>query len=401
VRRAAIAIILSFTLSFASAETAAARPAWKTKIDRLVSGRAMGVAVGRDGDFIYRRKARVRRTPASNQKLLASMALLDTLGPSHRATTTARGTAVGGVVTGDLWIVGRGDPTLANGKDYPRSLSVAATPIRRLARRIAGAGITHVAGRVMGSRTYFAHDWDAPGWKPDFPERFVALPSALSINGNVRSGHHIKRPERRLARLLTRRLENAGVVVDGVAGDGSVPAGLPVVASVGSAPLSALLLQVNRRSSNFFAEVLGKRLGVAAKGVPGTIAKGAAAIEQWTASNGVTVEAYDSSGLSYRNEVSAQGLVRLLDVAADATWGRVLRTSLPKAGWGTLGGRLDGVRVRAKTGTLSSISALSGWVWLRRQESWGEFSILSRGMSKHVAASVEDRIVRILNRRGR
>ncbi len=380
---------------------AAARPAWKTKIDRLVSGRAMGVAVRHEGDFIYRRKAGARRTPASNQKLLASMALLDTLGPAHRAPTTARGTVVGGVVTGDLWIVGRGDPTLANGKHYPRSLSVEATPIGRLARRIARTGVTRVAGRVMGSRTYFAHDWYAPGWKPDFPDRYVALPSALSINGNTRSGHHIDRPERRLARLFTQRLVAAGVDVDGPPGDGSVPTGLPVVARVTSAPLSALLLHVNRQSSNFFAEVLGKRLGVAAKGVPGTIAKGAVAIEEWTATNGVVVEAFDSSGLSYRNEVSPQGLVRLLDVAADETWGWILRSSLPKGGWGTLGGRLEDTRVRAKTGTLSSISALSGWVWLQHRDSWAEFAILSKGMPKHVAASIEDRIVRILNRRGR
>lgn len=400
-RRAAIAIILSSALAIASAATAAARPVWKAKIDRLVSGRAVGVAVSHDGDFIYRRKARARRTPASNQKLLASMALLDTLGPHHRATTTARGTVVGGVVSGDLWIVGRGDPTLSHGKDYPRSLSVEATSLRRLALRIARAGVTRVAGRVMGSRTYFAHDWDAPGWKPDFPDRYIALPSALSINGNTHSGRHIDRPERRLARLFTRRLEGAGVDVEGAPGDGSVPAGLPVVASVTSAPLSALLLQVNRRSSNFFAEVLGKRLGVASRGVPGTIAKGAAAIEQWTAAKGVVVEAFDSSGLSYRNEVTTQGLVRLLDLAADETWGWVLRRSLPKGGWGTLGGRLEDTRMRAKTGTLSSISALSGWVWLRRHGSWAEFSILSKGMSKNRAASVEDRIVRILHRRAR
>ena len=54
------------------------------------------------------------------------------------------------------------------------------------------------------------------------------------------------------------------------------------------------------------------------------------------------------------------------------------------------------MRVHAKTGTLIEISALSGWVWLDRRAGGGEFSILSRGMSKTQAAAIEDRIVRIV-----
>jgi D-alanyl-D-alanine carboxypeptidase len=57
--------------------------------------------------------------------------------------------------------------------------------------------------------------------------------------------------------------------------------------------------------------------------------------------------------------------------------------------------------VQAKTGTLKDISALSGWVWLRRKHAWAEFSIMSSGMPKYVAAPMEDRIVRILTRSGR
>ena len=53
------------------------------------------------------------------------------------------------------------------------------------------------------------------------------------------------------------------------------------------------------------------------------------------------------------------------------------------------------MKVRAKTGTLIGISALSGWVWLEREGTWAEFSVMSRGMSKSAAAAIEDRIVRI------
>jgi D-alanyl-D-alanine carboxypeptidase len=50
--------------------------------------------------------------------------------------------------------------------------------------------------------------------------------------------------------------------------------------------------------------------------------------------------------------------------------------------------------VRAKTGTLDRISALSGWVWLEDRDAWGEFSIVSRGLTKEAAVRIEDAIVR-------
>jgi D-alanyl-D-alanine carboxypeptidase len=72
-------------------------------------------------------------------------------------------------------------------------------------------------------------------------------------------------------------------------------------------------------------------------------------------------------------------------------------TSLPSGGEGTLGARLAGVPVRAKTGTLfvTPVSALSGYV----RTSEGRlvaFSVLSRGLSKSAAVAIEDAIVRVI-----
>ncbi|MGH7425896.1 MAG: D-alanyl-D-alanine carboxypeptidase, partial [Candidatus Methylomirabilales bacterium] len=158
----------------------------------------------------------------------------------------------------------------------------------------------------------------------------------------------------------------------------------------------ALLTLMNRLSDNFYAEVLGKLLGASAAGPPGTIAKGARTIRAWVASHGVEFALYDSSGLSYANRVTAQDILRLLWVADAAPWGDLLRQTLPSGGQGTLKGRLAGVRVRAKTGTLEDVSALSGWVWLEKEGAWAEFSILSGGMPKWQASRIEDRIVRLL-----
>jgi D-alanyl-D-alanine carboxypeptidase len=89
-------------------------------------------------------------------------------------------------------------------------------------------------------------------------------------------------------------------------------------------------------------------------------------------------------------------MVQLLWVAEAAPWGSTLRQGLATGGQGTLEDRLHGVKVRAKTGSLDEISALSGWVWLEKEEEWTEFSILSRGMPKWIASSIEDAIVRTL-----
>ena len=53
--------------------------------------------------------------------------------------------------------------------------------------------------------------------------------------------------------------------------------------------------------------------------------------------------------------------------------------------------------MRAKTGTLTDISALSGWVWLSREQAWAEFSILSSGMSKARSVVIEDAIVQVVS----
>jgi D-alanyl-D-alanine carboxypeptidase/D-alanyl-D-alanine-endopeptidase (penicillin-binding protein 4) len=337
------------------------------------------------------------RRPASNQKLLLSMALLERFGPHHRIQTRARSAPVdGGKVQGNLWISGRGDPTLSSKLPHARAMLVRPTYLGRLAQAIAAAGINEIGGRVMGGTGYFKHDWDAPGWRDYYRAYYVGLPTALTLNGNIARGHYIKHPEKRLASALTERLEKLGVGVGGRPGAGAAPANLAPVAHVSSAPLSKLMSHMNVTSSNFFAEVLGKALGAAVRGPQGSIAKGAAVLETYARRAGVRVTAHDSSGLSHADQMSARGLIRLLQDAATRPWSTALRHTLATPGRGTLENRLAGVRVRAKTGTLIDASSLSGWVWLRRRQAWAEFSIISSDIPKYRAVEIEDSIVRKL-----
>ena len=369
-------------------------PPWGQALREAVAGRDIGVAVASGDRLRFVHEAGVPRTPASNQKLLLSMALLDAFSVRTRFPTSVTTQRVAGhVVPGDVFVSGRGDPTLGDAR-YRASLGLRGSSIDRLARQIAETGIRRIEGGVVGARGFMASDWDAPGWQPYVRHRYVTRPTALSYNANQNAG---MTPELQVAMHLTDRLESIGVDVAGrprLAPHGPEPR---VLAATQSPQLIDLITMMNRDSSNFMAEVLVKRLGARCFDVPGTIAKGARAVARWARLHGVPVIGRDGSGLSYDNRVSPRGVVTLLTIARQKRWGRELLRSLPGPGEGTLAHRLAGVRVRAKTGSLfDGSSALSGWVWLGAQRRWAAFSIMSDLGGD--ATAVEDAIVRMVAR---
>ena len=389
-RLSLVAAVLAPALSGAPAAAAPerARPKWVQRIDALVGDLPVGVVIGYQDRQLYAHRDWVARPPASNEKLLLSMALLSRIPADTTIPTRALATAkpVDGVVHGDVWIVGHGDPE-TDAKD-----------MADLAAALAADGVRKVKGHVMGATGPFARDWFAPGWKSYFPTYYVALPTALTFHGNVDgSGRHVKDPERRAAAMLTKQLKRAGVKVTKEPGMGSAPRRLIGLATVRSDPLRAIMHRMDLWSRNFSAEVLAKYLGTRTRGSPGTIAKGAAAIRAFAKAHGVALTANDGSGLSYANRVTPKGIVRLLWAADRAPWGDTLRAMLAHGGEGTLEGRLADVPLRAKTGTLTDISALSGWVWLDRVNDWAEFSILSSGITKAQSVHIENAIVRVVN----
>src|SRR5215207_173857 len=219
------------------APASAAPPWWERRIDALVAGHPMSVAVALDGDPLYAHKDWVARPPASNEKLLLSMALLKRLGPDVTIPTRVFATEpVGdhGVLTGDLWVVGHGDPETDAGD------------MADLARALVDAGLERVRGHVLGATGPFARDWWAPGWRDYFPRYYIALPTALTYRFNARAGgRHMTDPERLAARSLTKKLEARGVEVTKKAGLGSPPGGLEPLASLRSDPLQEIMRRMN------------------------------------------------------------------------------------------------------------------------------------------------------------
>ena len=376
-------------------------PGWKQRMKDAVRGLPMSVEFRYRGRVLFRKDASNKRPPASVQKLLLAMAMFHRTGNERIETVMAARGRDGDVVRGDLWVFGRGDPSItskrggARREDFPTRLTAFVQALRQ-------ADVERIAGSVAASKSYFKRDWDARGWLADYQEEEVALPTALSINQNARGDARIFEPELLFARKLTKRLRAAGIRVGQAPKTGDKRLrGLEQVASVESAPFWVLARDMNKVSNNFFAEVLGKRLGVLKYGTPGTIRKGSRAIRGFARARGVGLRAFDSSGLSWANRVSPRGVVSLLRFARKRTWWPALRRGLAGANEGTLEGRLGGVKLRAKTGTLDGVSALAGWVWLDRVDDWAEFAILSRGLSKDRAVQAEDDLVRIAHKKAR
>jgi serine-type D-Ala-D-Ala carboxypeptidase/endopeptidase (penicillin-binding protein 4) len=175
-----------------------------------------------------------------------------------------------------------------------------------------------------------------------------------------------------------------------------------VVGSVNSPPMKALTDQTDVNSNNFFAEMLLKDLG-ARFGSGGTTAAGAAVVRSYVRGLGTGVHQVDGSGLTRSNRVTPAQVARLLVAMRKTPAGDDFVASLPVAGReGTVAHRMRGTaaagRCRTKTGTLTGVSALSGYCFNRDGHVMA-FSILMNGVGSLTAAHVQqDRMAALIAR---
>jgi D-alanyl-D-alanine carboxypeptidase/D-alanyl-D-alanine-endopeptidase (penicillin-binding protein 4) len=353
---------------------------------------------GADGRELYARQARRRLVPASNEKLLTSAAALQVLGAEHRFTTTVRAEAPPseGVIDGPVYLVGAGDPTLSTAAYARRARLSGVGRIEQLARELRAAGVRAVRGGVVGDGGVFDRARAVAGWRRSFVGVESPPLSGLTVDRNLAYGRPVWRPEERAAGLLRDALERVGIDVDGSTRAGRAPVFAQTYADVESPTLEVILPAVGKDSDNFTAEMLLKAVG-AHDGSQGTTAGGAFDVRHVLAQRGLVLDGIrtvDGSGLSDRNRVTADFLTRLLvDVRADPVLAGPFRASLARAGVdGTLERRMRGgpayARVRAKTGTLRGVSALSGYAGPYA------FSVLvnRRGLDIGAARALQDRI---------
>ena len=231
--------------------------------------------------------------------------------------------------------------------------------------------------------------------------------NTITVQGQIlRSSHPVTehlsvwKPELYAATVFAEKLSSLGVSVTAAAIDTTRPTGIPIAEFTHT--LDTALTFMNKVSDNLSAEALLKVVAAEATGLPGSADAGTFLARQLLAGWGVDtlkISIVDGSGLSRYDLTSASAMVRLLQqMSRDTINFPTFYHSLPIAGVdGTIGHRMKGTaaegNLRAKTGSLSGVSALSGYV----RTAFGEpliFSLLMQNFPGSVRAyrQVQDRI---------
>jgi D-alanyl-D-alanine carboxypeptidase/D-alanyl-D-alanine-endopeptidase (penicillin-binding protein 4) len=360
------------------------------------------------------------RSPASTLKVLTTFAVLDSLGPAYTWKTRAyaAGRIDHGVLYGDLYLVGGGDPYMTDERWW--------SFVQGLRER----GLAKITGDVVIDSNYFAPitdsraDFDAQPFRsynvlPDAlmvnfqssrftvnpfgqrsrPQIVVSpLPANLVLKNEVRlgtgrcnpadGGIAFDMPDRTdpntlvvrgtfpvscgvysVSRAITMWTQSGGVI-DGAARLAPVPQDAKLVFEYDSLPLAEIIRLVNKFSNNVMARTLLLTLGAEAFGPPATAERGRNAMRAWLTKRGINGNGFvleNGSGLSRTERVTARGLGEMLDVAWHSPFMPEFAASLPlSATDGTLRNRFNSPgmhgRIRLKTGRIDDVSALAGFV---------------------------------------
>jgi serine-type D-Ala-D-Ala carboxypeptidase/endopeptidase (penicillin-binding protein 4) len=145
------------------------------------------------GEILFQKNADNYFVPASNMKLLTTALALDRLGPDYRFRTTVEtngALSVNGKLTGDLILVGRGDPNLSNRK-YPFDTKEEfdgppEKVLAELADAVAARGVKEITGDIIGDDSYFPRERYPDGWEiDDMVWEYGAAISALVVDDNT------------------------------------------------------------------------------------------------------------------------------------------------------------------------------------------------------------------------
>jgi serine-type D-Ala-D-Ala carboxypeptidase/endopeptidase (penicillin-binding protein 4) len=355
------------------------------------------------GQTVYRLRQNTPRILASNTKLFTTTAALARFGVAGTLGTEVRGRgelAQDGIWRGNLYLRGGGDPTFGSTSFTRRAYGGGAT-VEQLAKLLEVAGIERVTGRVVGDESRF----DSLRGGPDSgygTSIWVGPLSGLAFNRGLAtesgSAFQTKPPQFAAARLDT-ALKARGIAVKRAPASGATPGDTNVLASVDSPPMSRLAALTNKPSDNFFAEMLLKDLALQVDG-RGTTSAGARLAAGFARGLGARATLVDGSGLARGNRASPKAIVTLLRALLERDEFDAFYASLSIAGRdGTLGTRMRGGAARGncrgKTGTLSDVSALSGYCTARSGDVY-VFSFLMNNVSTIGARALQDRMAQAL-----
>lgn len=333
-------------------------------LERLPSTGCIRVDAG--GRVVVAKSSDKELVPASNQKIATAAVSLEVLPAEMRFTTRVSGVVDNGVVAGDLFLVGGGDPLLVSREHLATERYPTTTPtlLDDLADDVKAAGVTSVAGSVVGDETYLDDDRYIDDWSSGVRGTEAGPLGALMVNDGVVVGRPLKpdNPAVAAAEEFTRLLRARGITVGGDPREAKSPAPDAVIAEISSAPVAAVVGEMLTNSDNNTAEILVRHIGLARSLQP-TSTAGLAVVREVTRQwgiEGMTVK--DGSGLSRANRMTCASLVALLE---RSPVGGGLKKGLAVAGrTGTLKDVLTDSpaagKLLGKTGTLLNVKTLGG-----------------------------------------
>ncbi len=343
------------------------------------------------GEVLADLDANDTQVPASSTKLLTTVGAVADLGPDYRMITTVTWDSSERVLT----LVAGGDMMLAPdaghygaGKDANGWAGLG---------ELADAVVVSAPGVNEGAVTVAVDDsaFEGPAINPDWPQYaldqgYIAAATGLAVDiARTTDDHYAQRhkdPSLAAARDFVDALAQRGVISTTEVKRADSPANAQAVASVEGAPLSEVSHVVLRDSDNTIAEIVA-RVHALETNRPTTPAGAAQATRAGLDATGAPVlglKLYDGAGFSTRNEISPAHLTGAIVASLNSENNADLLDWLPLAGLeGTVASRYVDTSaagaVRAKTGSLTGVTALAGTV----QTAEGRllaFAILADGM---------------------
>jgi len=315
-------------------------------------------------DVLYSYKPSTKMIPASITKVITSSTAINKLGVNYEFKTvvyTDDNNISDGVINGNLYIKGYGDP------DFGYS------DVLTLAKQVAGKNIKEITGNIIYDDTYLdaEHYGLANYYQSDTKANYWPYVNALCFDKN-KSGD----PAYSVAKILSDQLAGTNIKLDGIIVAGTTPDESKEIAKV-SRSIIDVLTYMNKVSDNHSAITVFKVIGANYVSVPGTLKKGEQAVIDFLTTIGVSRNQYEileGSGLTRFNYVTSDLYIQLLKYLFDQekTFDYFYNT-LPIGGVdGTLKDRMINTEaeknVHAKTGTINSVSTLTGYAVSRDSE---------------------------------
>lgn len=336
--------------------------------------------------FLHGHQQRLR--PASTMKLVTTITAMRALGVNYQYRTRLLATdsidKAEGVLPGNLYVRGCMDPLLGH------------SDLRNLVADLEKAGVKRISGNIYFDASFKEENEAGWGWCWDDDNPPM---DAFLLNGKGKGAFR---------EAFLRQLRHQGIRFNGMAKEGHTPASAQCIAEC-THNLNQVLVTTLKESDNLMAESIFYQTA-AHTGKRGAGRKEAARLtQQFLDSLGISSRHYeiaDGSGLSLYNYLTPELLVTLLRYAYHhpEIYDHLLPALPIAAHDGTLAKRMHGTRaagnVCAKTGTLSGVSSLAGYLTAANGHRLA-FAIINQGLfSTSAGRNFQDRLCRIMVEKG-